>query len=143
MEQITLMVPGKPQGKARARTGYNPKAGRVTSYTPQNTVLYENLIKTCYMQTTDSIFSDGEAISVHINAFFEPTKSTTKKKRELMLEGEYLPTKKPDIDNISKAVLDALNGLAYKDDAQVVQLSVSKQYSDKAYVEVHIKKLEK
>ena len=43
-----------------------------------------------------------------------------------MLNGELLPAKKPDIDNIVKAVLDALNEVAYRDDTQVVELQVRK-----------------
>lgn len=45
-------------------------------------------------------------------------------KKTAMLSGELLPTKKPDIDNIVKAVLDALNEVAYRDDTQVVELQV-------------------
>lgn len=40
------------------------------------------------------------------------------------------PTIKPDIDNIAKQILDALNGIAWKDDAQVVRLTVQKRYDD-------------
>ena len=43
---------------------------------------------------------------------------------------EYYPTKKPDADNIAKVVCDALNGLAYKDDAQVIDLTVHKRFGD-------------
>ena len=50
---IAFTVPGPPQGKARARTVYNPKLKRSISYTPDNTVLYENLIKTRYLEVTD------------------------------------------------------------------------------------------
>lgn len=143
MESIVFKVPGKPQGKARARTGYNPKAGRVTSHTPGNTVLYENYIKTCYMQSTNVMFDRGEPLCVYITACFEPTKSTSKKQRERMLNGEVLPTKKPDVDNIVKAVLDALNGLAYKDDTQVTRISANKMYGENAHIEVTIVNLEK
>lgn len=135
---ICFTVPGKPQGKARARTGYNPKTKQVMSHTPENTVLYENFIKTCYMQTTDHIFDGGEALSVCITACFEPIKSISKKKREQMLRNVIYPLKKPDIDNIVKAVLDALNGIAYKDDTQVVQVMATKTYQESAHVDVII-----
>lgn len=143
MGHVIFRIPGKPQGKARARTGYNPKAGRVTSRTPDNTVLYENLIKTCYMQATDLVFPEGTALAVRIDAYFEPAKSVSKKRREQMLSGAEYPTKKPDIDNIVKVVLDALNGLAYKDDTQVVRVLAQKSYYYQSYVEVQIKTLEK
>lgn len=93
-------IPGKPQGKARARTVYNPEIHRTVSYTPDNTMLYENLVKTMYLRC-----------------------------------------KKPDIDNIAKVILDALNGIAYRDDTQVVSLSCQKQYAEEARVEVEIESM--
>lgn len=47
---FTFTVPGKPQGKARARTFHNSKSDKMSSVTPEKTVLYENLIKTCFQQ---------------------------------------------------------------------------------------------
>ncbi|MEX5590971.1 RusA family crossover junction endodeoxyribonuclease, partial [Pseudomonas urmiensis] len=64
--------------------------------------------------------------------------STSKKNRIGMLNGDIYPTKKPDADNIAKAVTDALNGLAYKDDSQIVILSVYKQYGETPQVGVTI-----
>lgn len=49
------------------------------------------------------------------------------------------PQKKPDTDNIAKIVLDALNGLAYPDDKQVVELQVLKTYDLDGYVEVELR----
>lgn len=52
---------------------------------------------------------------------------------------EIMPTKKPDCDNVAKMICDALNGLAYKDDAQIVNLNVLKAYtSDVPFVAVTI-----
>lgn len=59
-----------------------------------------------------------------------------------MLNGELLPAKKPDIDNIAKAVLDALNSVAYRDDTQIVELQIRKQYSEKPRLEICMEKLE-
>ena len=59
-----------------------------------------------------------------------------------MLNGELLPAKKPDIDNIAKTVLDALNSVAYRDDTQVVELQLRKQYSEKPRVEIYMEELE-
>lgn len=59
-----------------------------------------------------------------------------------MLNGELLPAKKPDIDNVVKAVLDALNKVAYRDDNQVVELQIRKQYSERPRLEICIEELE-
>ena len=130
MASVTFQVPGKPQGKARARTVYNPHLKHSISYTPENDLLYENLIKTLYMQAADGIrFEKGTPVILRIVARFEPPKSASKKMQRLMLEGAVPPLKKPDIDNIVKVVADALNGAAYHDDTQIVFVSAKKAYS--------------
>ena len=60
----------------------------------------------------------------------------TKKNRKLIEEGKLHPTKKPDLDNVAKIVLDSLNGIAYSDDSQIVKLNVEKHYSENPRVEV-------
>lgn len=135
-------VPGKPQGKARARTFYNGNSGKMSSVTPEKTVLYENLIKTCFQQRYgQEQFSDDAYVVVNILAFFEPPKSISKKKRADMLERRIWPAKKPDSDNIAKVVLDALNGIAYHDDTQVIGLTVAKAYSEEAHLSITLRKL--
>ena len=137
MKTICFTVPGKPQGKARARTFYNPKTKGMSSITPEKTVLYENFISTCYLQVAgEDRFSDDAYIRIRIQAFYEVTKSSSKVKRTAMLNGELMPAKKPDIDNIAKAVLDALNSVAYRDDTQIVELQIRKQYSEKPRLEI-------
>lgn len=58
-----------------------------------------------------------------------------------MLENEISPTIKPDTDNIAKSILDSLNGIAYKDDKQIVSLKVDKYYSEIPSVSVEIKEV--
>lgn len=118
-------VMGMPQGKARARTG------KGFSYTPEKTVLYENLIKTSFLAADNKkTFFDKEPVEMYITALFPIPKSTTKKDRERIRNKELFPTKKPDADNIAKVICDALNGVAYHDDTQVVKLSVRKAYTE-------------
>ena len=118
-------VMGMPQGKARARTG------KGFSYTPEKTVLYENLIKTSFLAADNKkTFFDGEPVEMYITALFPIPKSTTKKDRERIRNKELFPTKKPDADNIAKVICDALNGVAYHDDTQVVKLTVRKAYTE-------------
>lgn len=53
MRSVTFQVPGKPQGKARARTVMSKKLGHSVSYTPENDLLYENLIKSRFLDQAD------------------------------------------------------------------------------------------
>ena len=141
---ISFKVPGKPQGKARARTFYDAKRQRYRSHTPDNTVLYENLIMACYWKAAAEAdhepYLNKEPIRIDITAFYEIAKSTSRKDRTRIEEGKLKPVKKPDIDNVCKVVCDALNGVAYKDDAQIVQMNASKEYAEsEPYITVTVR----
>ncbi len=130
MDSISFQVPGKPQGKARARTYYNANARKHVSTTPDNTVLYENFIKERFLQAAGGFYLEaGKPVTLRIVARFLPPKSKSKKVQQQMVDGEILPLKKPDMDNIIKVVADALNGVAYHDDTQIVMVIAKKAYS--------------
>ena len=130
MKRVYFRVPGKPQGKARARTFYSTSAGKHMSMTPETTVLYENFIKDQYLQQADGLYLEqGIPVSIRVVAKFLPPKSVSKKNRAEMLCGSIKPLKKPDMDNIVKVVADALNGVAYHDDTQIVSVSAKKIYA--------------
>lgn len=130
MGSVMFHVPGKPQGKARSRTYYNANAGKHVSSTPDKTVLYENFIKERFLQEAKGFYlSQGVPATLRIVARFLPPKSKSKKIKQQMLDGEILPLKKPDMDNIVKVVADALNGVAYHDDTQVALVIAKKAYS--------------
>lgn len=133
---INFAIPGQPQGKARAKTVRNKHTGGVHSFTPEKTVLYENLIKTIAMEQKPKCTE--KPVCLIITAYFEIPKSKSKKIQGQMLADEILPTKKPDLDNIVKCVKDALNGIVYKDDSQVVQLYATKYYAYTPRVEITI-----
>ena len=131
--QYTITIPGKPRGKGRPR--FSRATGR--TYTDDATSVYENLVKTIWMTGVGDRLS-GE-LSVSIEAHYAIPTSKPKKMQAAMRDGSVRPTTKPDIDNVIKAVLDGLNGVAYADDAQVVELSASKCYSDDPRVVVIVK----
>lgn len=134
---VHFYIPGTPQGKARPRF---TKTGR--TYTPQKTVDYENMVKIMYRRVCDnSKFEQGISLKMNITAYFGVPKSTSKKKREEMLKGNIRPTKKPDADNIAKVIADSLNGVAYHDDAQLVEVNVRKFYREHEGVEVEIEEV--
>ena len=124
--------------KQRPRT---VRAGSFTrTYTPKETVQYENLVKFSYMEAANGkAFPDEAMLDVRILAYYGIPKSTSKKKRTEMLGRSIRPTKKPDADNVAKAVADSLNGVAYRDDTQIVDMQVRKFYSENPRVEVIIK----
>ena len=129
---ISFVVAGKPQGKARPRFD----SRRKITYTPKKTKSYEALVRTSYLTQCRNESALCGAVKANIIAYFPVPKSATKAEREKMLAGELRPTVKPDMDNIIKAILDALNGYAYKDDAAVVEVEAEKWYSDTPRVAV-------
>lgn len=138
MKQIKFSVPGQPFGKQRPKFS---RAGQyVKTYTPDKTVSYENLVKLMYQQAAKGrMFKDEDMLDVRIIAYYEIPKSTSKKKRKLMLEHKIRPAKKPDWDNIGKIVCDSLNKVAYHDDAAVVDAQVRKFYAEQPKVDVIIR----
>lgn len=122
--KVEFTVPGVPVGKGRPR--FVRATGR--TYTPDKTLVYENWVRECW-RNANAPKLQGE-IWAFITAYFPIPQSTTKEKRKAMSEGEIWYGKKPDSDNVAKAVLDSLNGIAYNDDSQVTYLVVSKLYSD-------------
>lgn len=134
---LEFTIPGEPQGKARARTVRNKYTGKSMSYTPDKTVSYEALVQHYFMAAGGQYAEDG-IFSVDITAGYGMPKSMSKRKRALAEAGTFLPTKKPDLDNIAKLVCDALNGVAWKDDSAVVELVVRKVYATQPGVTVRI-----
>ena len=121
MKTIVFEVPGKPQGKARARTFYNKRAGKTMSITPEGTVNYENLIKVMFLQSRPEQFKlITTPVAVHIIAHYRKAKANKMP----------APMLKPDADNICKCVLDALNGVAYQDDKQVIDVRIGKRWAE-------------
>ena len=132
---IEFIVPGEP--KAKGRPKFARRGSFVTTYTPEATANYENWIKLCFQKAYPDWSTTEVQLRVEIKAYFEVPKSKSKKIKELMLDNAIRPTKKPDCDNLAK-VIDSLNGIVWKDDAQVVSLTVDKYYSDIARMVISI-----
>ena len=121
---IDFIVPGEPQGKARPRVERNRYTGAVHARTPDKTVAYEEFIRWRCPKGEPLI---GQII-LQIDAVYGIPKSTSKKQAEYMRKGLLFPMKKPDVDNIAKVVMDALNGVVYPDDKNIVELYLRKRY---------------
>jgi len=129
-----LEVEGKIVGKERPRV--NLYEGRV--YTPNKTKDYENYIRECFCIKYPNFKQIMDRVSIDIIAYKQIPKSTSKSNVQKMLDDEISPTIKPDIDNIGKVVLDALNKFAFKDDNQVCKFTIQKKYSliEKIYIKI-------
>lgn len=137
---MQFFIEGKPQSKLRARTVRNQYTGKVHSYTPKKTMDYENKVRWSYTTAGGKYYGD-KPLRVSIQAFYPIPKGFNKVKRENALSGIIRPQTKPDCDNVVKGILDALNGIAYHDDNQVVSVSCDKYYAETGHVIVNIKEI--
>ena len=127
-------VPGKVIGKGRPRL--NSYTGVV--YTPTRTKDYESLVEQYFLLKYPRFKALEGRIKINIIAYFSIPKTTKKADINEMLENNISPTKKPDIDNIVKVLLDSMNKFAFKDDNQITKLEVEKKYAEtpKIYVKI-------
>lgn len=129
------IIPGEcvPKGRPRFRR-------RGHAYTPKKTKLYEKQVKE-YLIAQGAKPSD-KPLEVWIYVYKQPLKSWSKKLIARATRGLVLADKKPDVDNYTKSVLDASNGILFSDDKQVVSLHVIKAYAPKAFVVIESEELE-
>ena len=143
MKEIYFIVDGRVQPKQRPRVYRNKYTGRVQTITPQETVDYENNVKASFYEACDGekFFLTG-AVQMTVNVYVAIAKSTPKKTREKMLTGEIKPiTRTGDLDNLYKAITDALNGVAYPDDSQIIDATIRKFYGEQARAEITIREV--
>jgi len=134
---VTFKVDADPVGKQRAR--YAKRGNFVQTYTPDKTRNYESLIKEVAIEAMGSSEPLETPVTLYLYIRAPIPKSLPKKRIEACLNGLEKPIKKPDASNVLKSVEDAMNGVVYKDDSQIVNIHVSKVYSSVSGVDVCIK----
>ena len=142
MRKIEFFVPGTPVGKGRPRAAR--RGAGVVMFTPEKTAGYEMLVA-----ATAAAALSCDALAAHqlldgpleavLEMRFPVPASWSKAKRARALAGIEWHTSKPDADNVAKAILDACNGVVFRDDAQVVMLVATKAFSDGPGVRVVIR----
>ena len=110
----------------------------VHAYTPRRTADYEWLVRQCFRAQNRNacIVADNKPVRVEITAIYPIPKSDSKAEQERKRGAAAMV--KPDIDNVAKIILDAMNDLAWHDDKQVVSLAVDKLYGEQPGVHVRI-----
>ena len=135
---ITFTVPGQPQGKGRAKIVRIGGFSRMA--TPQKTVAYEGLVSHAAHQTMSGRQLLLDAVRVVMRIECQIPASWSRKKQAEALAGAILPTTKPDVDNVVKAIFDGCNGVVWRDDVQCVSLALTKRYSANPQVHVTVEK---
>ena len=133
---IRFTIPGPPQGKGRARA--TVRGGFARLYTPQKTVAYEGLVA-----HQAQIAMEGRplldcAVNLHLRILVQVPASWSQKKRMDALAGRIIPTTKPDVDNVIKAICDGCNGVVWRDDVLAAEGGWSRRYAEVPGVTVTI-----
>ena len=134
---VVYTVYGEPVGKGRPR--FARRGTFVSTYTPQKTKTYEDEIRMMAKAAMGASEPLDTPVTVAIYIRVGIPASYSKQKRKDALSGVLKPTKKPDLDNVAKCHLDAIQGIIIFDDKLVVNLHVTKVYAETPAVEVMVK----
>lgn len=137
---VAFVIPGTPVGKGRPK--FARRGNFVSTYTPEKTASYENLVKVKAEEAMHGRPVIAGAVCVGIHLFVTPPASWSQKKQREAVSGRGIfPTSKPDVDNVIKGIFDAMNEIVWKDDKQVVDVVVSKRYCTTARAVVEVRPL--
>jgi len=121
--EVVIRVMGEPvpQGSVRA---FVTKSGRpIITHSNKNTKEWRQRIATEGQAKRPIHWDMDQAILLNIDFLMPRPKSLPKKVIE--------DVKRPDLDKLIRAVMDALTGIFYQDDSQVIHIFASKKYVGK------------
>lgn len=134
---ITFTIPGQPVAKGRPK--FARRGAHVVAYTPEKTANYETLVKLAAAEAMAGREPSAAPLALSVSLVLQVPASWSNKRRGLALAGAIRATKKPDADNVLKGIKDGCNGIVWRDDAQVVAVTLFKDYGavPQARVSVH------
>lgn len=122
---LEFAIPIKPQGKERHRSTI--RGGKIATYNTAKATAYERAIREHVKSKYNGKPLEGPLI-VHVLAIFKRPKTVKRVQH----------TVKPDASNVAKAVEDALNGVLWRDDSQIVYLTIRKLYGDADVINLEV-----
>lgn len=137
---VAFTVPGKPVGKGRPRAAR--RGQHIQLYTPEKTVSYESTVALVAMQAMAGQPLIIGPVEVVMRMVLPIPASWSNRKKDHAVDGIVMPTTRPDMDNVVKGIFDAINGVVWNDDTQVVDLHVKKRYGLTPCVNVMVFQLE-
>ena len=142
-ESIELIIKELPVAKGRPRV--STKNGFARAYNPKKTRDYESKVKMYFKAQfpKHTPFTADDVLKVVMEFYYPIPKSYSKKKREQIIAGGMYKNNGEDLDNLEKAVLDALNGIAYCDDRIISEVEKRKYWTlhSEGYSRVEIRKI--
>lgn len=126
---VTFTVDGDPVPKGRPR--FARRGQFVQTYTDAKTISYETHVAMKARQAIGSSEPLKGALSVFLYLRYAVPSSYSKKRKEDCLKGLEFP-KRIDLDNVYKSITDAMNGIVYLDDSQIVEAHIKKTYHEES-----------
>lgn len=139
LRRVVFAIPGQPVAKGRPK--FARQGSFVRTYTPEKTATYENLVKLFATQAMSGRPPIEGPVELWLDINLQIPTSWSKKRQRDAAAGLVAATKKPDADNVLKAVKDGMNGIVWLDDAQAVEYRISKRYSTSPCVQVSVEQL--
>lgn len=136
---IEFTIPGEPIAQGRPRAG-KTRTGQTVIYDPAKSRNYKQYIQLVARGYAPKKPMEG-ALSMTVKIYRPMLKNFSKKRRQEAEAGLYRPTTKPDNSNYIKGIEDALNGVIYKDDSQIVSSKIEKYYSENPRVEIRVEEV--
>lgn len=137
MIRIEVPGPAVAQGRPRATAAL----GHVKLYDPPKSRAYKQTVAIYARQAMGQKLPTQMPVSCKLWIYREIPKSDSKKRRSLKASGKILPTVKPDVDNVFKAITDACTGIVWHDDNQIVKAHIIKKYSDQPRAVLEVEEL--
>ena len=132
---MLIIIPIEPVSQLRPRT--TTVGGHPRVYDPPKVKKFKDKVAEFVKRQPIQKF-ENKQLSVQIKFYRPVQKNISKKERELRLSNVHRPTMKPDLDNYTKSILDALNGLVWDDDARIVHLEADKYYAEQPRIEIEV-----
>jgi len=139
MMQIMFTVYGDPVAKGRPR--FAKRGNFVQTYTPEKTKTYESEVAMMAKAAMGASEALEGALEAFIYVTFAVPDSYSKKRSEACLSGLEKHTKKPDLDNVVKSVVDGMDKIVFLNDSQITSIHATKVYGEIAKVEVMVREI--
>ena len=135
---LEIWIPGKPVPKARARHG-RTHSGRSVTYSDPKTQTFELQVGMLASVAMGASEPHRGPFSVEVDVGIACPSNWSQKRREEAYGGEIAATKRPDVDNYLKSLIDGMNGVVFADDSQITVLQCRKRYARRPGVMVIVK----
>lgn len=137
---VALVLNLLPVPKERARVVRTP-TGKTVSYTPARTKRFTADVRAVIEAVMAGAPPIVGPVALTMTFAMDIPSSWAKWRQEAARDGLLVPTSRPDMDNLEKALLDALNGRAFVDDAFVVDRIARKRFAVQPGIQVEVRAL--